>query len=66
MATYWEIPERCRSCRNKHNDGTPMKSNYKCFCLPYWGKEITNDMKCPKDMKDGGTLKSICKVNTEV
>lgn len=64
MATYWEIPERCRSCKNKSNCGTPMKSNYKCFCLPYWGKEITSNIKCPKDMKDGGTLKSICNVVT--
>ncbi len=66
MAGYWEIPERCRSCRNKKNTGTPLKSDYRCFCLPHWGKQITADMACPKDMKDGGTLKSICRVNREV
>lgn len=66
MAGYWEIPERCRKCRNKHNGGTPMKANYKCYCLPYWGKEITNNIECPKDMENSGTLKSICRVNTEI
>lgn len=65
MAGYWDIPERCRSCRKKHNDGNG-RANYKCYCLPYWGKEITKDIKCPKDMEDGGNLKSICTVNTEV
>ena len=66
MAGYWDIPERCRKCNRKRNDGTPMKANYKCYCLPCWSKEITSNMKCPKDMEDGGTLKSICRVNMEV
>ena len=66
MADYWEIPEQCRKCRNKHNGGTPLKANYKCYCLPYWGKEITNNIECPKGMEDGGTLKSVCRVNAEV
>ena len=42
-----------------------MKANYCCYCLPYWGKEITEGIKCPKDMENGGTLKSICRVNTD-
>lgn len=66
MAGFWGIPERCRKCKNKRNRGTANKANYKCYCLPYWGKQITNDIKCPKDMENGGTLKSICRVNTEV
>lgn len=66
MTRYWDMPQRCRSCRNKHNDGTPKKSNYKCYRLPYWGKQITYNIKCPKDMENGGTLKSVCRVNTEV
>ena len=27
--------------------------------------EITEGIKCPKDMENGGTLKSVVKVNTE-
>lgn len=62
MAGYWEIPERCRSCANKRNEGTSIQANYKCYCLPYWGKEIVNGIECPKDMENGGTLRSIVRV----
>ena len=62
MAGYWELPERCRKCTKKRNDGTLMKADYRCYCLPYWGKQISDDLECPKDMTNGGTLKSIVQV----
>ena len=63
---------QCKNCRKKfeYDKGYNLitKKYWACYCLPYWGKDVEKIKICPKKEygENAGSLKTICKVNTEV
>ena len=64
----------CIGCKNSHKKveydkyGRVTTKCWACYCLPYWGKPVEKIKVCPKKEygENAGSLKSICRANTEV